>query len=198
MSAAMMLSPKMQRMQRSVRINDGQLVGLAEKAKFDSRLVGYLYKRCSDSSKWLLRWFRLYQVRLKGFRVSFKYAVLRHDFYYFQNLLFYYDNEHSNRPIGAIFLEGCYCERLLNPTHSGKDETIEKIVSLLFAYVTYPALFKEIFTVSIAVVAFLKSALRFYARLVHLVGFMPTQFAFCTISRIVGLLNLTFRTMYVR
>ena len=30
---ARMLSPKMQRMQRSIRINDGQLVGLAEKAR---------------------------------------------------------------------------------------------------------------------------------------------------------------------
>ena len=61
--SGMMLSPKMQRMQRSVRINDGQLLGLAEKARYDSRLSGYLYKRSSDNSKWLLRWFRLYQVR---------------------------------------------------------------------------------------------------------------------------------------
>lgn len=60
--SGMMLSPKMQRMQRSVRINDGQLLGLAEKARYDSRLSGYLYKRSSDNSKWLLRWFRLYQV----------------------------------------------------------------------------------------------------------------------------------------
>ena len=61
--AARMLSPKMQhRIQRSVRINDGQLLGLAEKARYDSRLSGFLHKRCSDSNKWLLRWFRLYQV----------------------------------------------------------------------------------------------------------------------------------------
>ncbi len=60
---SMILSPKMpQRMQRSVRINDGQLLGLAEKARYDARRSGYLYKRCSDSSKWLQRWFRLYQV----------------------------------------------------------------------------------------------------------------------------------------
>jgi hypothetical protein len=31
-----MLSPKMQRMQRSIRINDGQLVGLAEKARYST------------------------------------------------------------------------------------------------------------------------------------------------------------------
>ena len=33
-----MLSPKMQRMQRSIRINDGQLLGLAEKARFQQKL----------------------------------------------------------------------------------------------------------------------------------------------------------------
>ena len=61
--SALMLSPKMQqRIQRGVRINDGQLLGIAEKAKYDSRKSGYLYKRSSDGSKWLRRWFRLYQV----------------------------------------------------------------------------------------------------------------------------------------
>ena len=37
-------------------------LGLAEKARYDSRLAGFLYKRCADNNKWLLRWFRLYQV----------------------------------------------------------------------------------------------------------------------------------------
>ena len=60
--SGIMLSPKVQRMQRSIRINDGQLLGLAEKARYDSRLAGFLYKRCADNNKWLLRWFRLYQV----------------------------------------------------------------------------------------------------------------------------------------
>eukprot|EP00095_Tigriopus_kingsejongensis_P007208 snap_masked-scaffold192_size271026-processed-gene-1.16 protein:Tk07208 transcript:snap_masked-scaffold192_size271026-processed-gene-1.16-mRNA-1 annotation:"hypothetical protein SINV_08647" len=46
---------------KQIRINDGQLLGLAEKARYDARLSGYLYKRSSDNSKWLLRWFRLYQ-----------------------------------------------------------------------------------------------------------------------------------------
>lgn len=31
-----------------------------------------------------------------------------------QNLLFYYENEESARPSGLIFLEGCYCERLVS------------------------------------------------------------------------------------
>lgn len=35
-------------------------------------------------------------------------------FPFFQNLLFYYDNEASTRPSGLIFLEGCYCERLIS------------------------------------------------------------------------------------
>ena len=61
--SGIMLSPKVQRMQRSIRINDGQLLGLAEKARYDSRLAGFLYKRCADNNKWLLRWFRLYQVK---------------------------------------------------------------------------------------------------------------------------------------
>ena len=33
-----------------------------------------------------------------------------------QNLLFYYDSSESVKPIGVIFLEGCFCERVLNPT----------------------------------------------------------------------------------
>ena len=61
-----MLSPKMQhRIQRGVRINDGQLLGIAEKAKYDSRKSGYLFKRSSDGNRWLRRWFRLYQVMAK-------------------------------------------------------------------------------------------------------------------------------------
>ena len=60
--SGIMLSPKVQRIQRSIRINEGQLLGLAEKARYDSRLAGFLYKRCADNNKWLLRWFRLYQV----------------------------------------------------------------------------------------------------------------------------------------
>lgn len=70
--SGLMLSPKVQRIQRSVRINEGQLLGLAEKARYDSRLAGFLYKRCADSNKWLLRWFRLYQVKLMN-HVAKKY-----------------------------------------------------------------------------------------------------------------------------
>ena len=36
-------------------------------------------------------------------------------FSFLQNLLLYYDSENSGKPIGVIFLEGCFCERVLNP-----------------------------------------------------------------------------------
>lgn len=32
----------------------------------------------------------------------------------FKNLLFYYESETSTRPSGIVFLEGCYCERLVS------------------------------------------------------------------------------------
>ncbi|CAL1269973.1 unnamed protein product [Larinioides sclopetarius] len=75
-----------------MRFNEIQLLHLAEKALHDNCKRGYLFKRTSDTNKWQLRWFVLYQ-----------------------NLLFYYENDQSTRPSGAIFLEGCYCERLITP-----------------------------------------------------------------------------------
>lgn len=56
-----MLSPKMQ---RTIRINENQLVMLSERARDDHSHTGYLHKRSADSSKWQLRWFVLYQVCL--------------------------------------------------------------------------------------------------------------------------------------
>ncbi|XP_076761835.1 ras-specific guanine nucleotide-releasing factor 1 isoform X3 [Xylocopa sonorina] len=88
-----MLSPKMQ---RTVRVNDSQLVMLSEKALCDRSLTGYLHKRTADSAKWQLRWFVLYQ-----------------------NLLFYYENDTCSRPSGVVLLEGCYCDRLI--TAKGKE-----------------------------------------------------------------------------
>ncbi|XP_072402937.1 ras-specific guanine nucleotide-releasing factor 1-like isoform X1 [Diabrotica undecimpunctata] len=81
-----MLSPKMQ---RTIRVNENQLLMLSERAHYDHVKSGYLHKRSADSSKWQLRWFVLYQ-----------------------NLLFYYESEQCNRPSGILMLEGCYCERL--------------------------------------------------------------------------------------
>ncbi|XP_076046453.1 ras-specific guanine nucleotide-releasing factor 1-like isoform X2 [Oratosquilla oratoria] len=94
-----MLSPKMQ---RTIRINENQVLMLAEKARHDHNFSGYLYKRSSDSNKWQLRWFTLYQ-----------------------NLLFYSEGETSAKPSGVIMLEGCYCERLItsnSSTAKNKDD----------------------------------------------------------------------------
>ncbi|XP_058822147.1 ras-specific guanine nucleotide-releasing factor 1-like isoform X2 [Topomyia yanbarensis] len=89
-----MLSPKMQ---RSVRVNEHQLIMLSDRAQYDHSMHGHLHKRTADNNKWQLRWFVLYQ-----------------------NLLFYYESEQSSRPSGLIFLEGCYCERLVSaPSLSG-------------------------------------------------------------------------------
>uniref|UniRef100_A0A182MAZ2 PH domain-containing protein n=1 Tax=Anopheles culicifacies TaxID=139723 RepID=A0A182MAZ2_9DIPT len=89
-----MLSPKMQ---RSVRVNENQLIMLSDRAQYDHSMHGHLHKRTSDNNKWQMRWFVLYQ-----------------------NLLFYYESEQSSRPSGLIFLEGCYCERLVSaPSISG-------------------------------------------------------------------------------
>ncbi|XP_035446840.1 ras-specific guanine nucleotide-releasing factor 2 isoform X4 [Spodoptera frugiperda] len=82
----MMLSPKIQ---RSVRVNDGQLLALSDRAQYDHSQTGYLHKRSSDNTKWQLRWFILYQ-----------------------NMLFYYESENNTRPTGVLMLEGSYCERL--------------------------------------------------------------------------------------
>ncbi|XP_041980689.1 ras-specific guanine nucleotide-releasing factor 1-like [Aricia agestis] len=81
-----MLSPKIQ---RAIRVNDGQLIALSDRAQYDHSQAGYLHKRTSDNSKWQLRWFILYQ-----------------------NLLFYYESENNTRPTGVLLLEGSYCERL--------------------------------------------------------------------------------------
>ncbi|XP_068622817.1 ras-specific guanine nucleotide-releasing factor 1-like [Battus philenor] len=81
-----MLSPKIQ---RSIRVNDGQLIALSDRAQYDHSQAGYLHKRSSDNTKWQLRWFTLYQ-----------------------NLLFYYESENNTRPTGVLLLEGSYCERL--------------------------------------------------------------------------------------
>uniref|UniRef100_A0A336LMH0 CSON014623 protein n=1 Tax=Culicoides sonorensis TaxID=179676 RepID=A0A336LMH0_CULSO len=77
-----------QKQQFSNKFKDGQQKTCCFNMNF---LHGYLHKRTSDSNKWQLRWFILYQ-----------------------NLLFYYDSETSTRPLGLIFLEGCYCERLVS------------------------------------------------------------------------------------
>jgi hypothetical protein len=86
-------------MQKTIRINESQLLHLASKARAENTIHGYLHKKSADSGKWQGRWFALYQ-----------------------NLLFYYENDNSQRPSGVALLEGCYCERLITPaTVKGKE-----------------------------------------------------------------------------
>lgn len=84
-------------MQRNLRMNELQLLALAEKALHDNGVRGYLFKRTLDSNKWQMRWFIL-----------------------FQNLLFYFENDSATRPSGVIFLEGSYCDKTIQPS-SGKS-----------------------------------------------------------------------------
>ncbi|XP_055644260.1 ras-specific guanine nucleotide-releasing factor 2-like isoform X2 [Toxorhynchites rutilus septentrionalis] len=83
-----MNSPKMQ---KSVRINEQHLSLLSARAQCDSLMHGYLHKRSGDTNKWQLKWFSLYQ-----------------------NLLFYFESPQTTKPAGLIFLEGCYCERVIS------------------------------------------------------------------------------------
>ncbi|XP_054160727.1 ras-specific guanine nucleotide-releasing factor 1-like [Oppia nitens] len=98
-------------MQRSLRMNDLQLLALSEKAHHDNGLRGYLFKRTSDNSKWQLRWFVL-----------------------FQNILFYYENDSSTRPSGLIFLEGSYCDKVIQPS-TGKNSQQTQVQN--FFTITY-------------------------------------------------------------
>ncbi|XP_014212900.1 ras-specific guanine nucleotide-releasing factor 2-like isoform X2 [Copidosoma floridanum] len=105
-----MLSPKMQRTDLFcfvVRVNEAQLIMLSERAHYDHTMAGYLHKRTSDSNKWQLRWFVLYQ-----------------------NILFYYESEASPRPSGIILLEGCHCDPLI--TAKGKDSDKQVFFSITY------------------------------------------------------------------
>jgi len=96
-------------MQKSIRVNEAQLLYLASRAKHDCTLSGPLWKRRDDTGKWQLRWFALYQ-----------------------NLLFYYENDTCPKPSGVALLEGSYCERtVVTGTGSGaKSRTdVDKQVS---------------------------------------------------------------------
>jgi len=102
-------------MQRNMRMNELQLLALSEKALNDNGIRGLLFKRTSDNSKWQLRWFVL-----------------------FQNMLFYFENETSNRPSGLIFLEGSYCDKIVQPS-AGKNSTNTQVSnhSLYFISIIY-------------------------------------------------------------
>ena len=94
-------------MQKTVRINESQLLLLSAKARVENTLSGMLWKRSADTGKWQQRWFALYQ-----------------------NMLFYYENEACPRPSGVALLEGCYCERTVTPAvTSAKARDTDKQVN---------------------------------------------------------------------
>ncbi|XP_038072295.1 ras-specific guanine nucleotide-releasing factor 2-like [Patiria miniata] len=93
-------------MQKAVRYEETQLLHLATRAKTDHMIAGNLQKKSSDTVKWKQRFFALYQ-----------------------NLLFYFESDTSQRPLGWIFLEGCYCERLPS-TRNSKEENKHWYISI--------------------------------------------------------------------
>lgn len=50
-------------------------------------------------------------------------------FLLYQNLLFYYDHEHSARPTGVIFLEGCYVERIIAPSTTANSVVLSQTLA---------------------------------------------------------------------
>jgi len=79
---------------------------IASKARRENTIAGYLHKKSSDTGKWQLRYFILYQ-----------------------NLLFYFENESAARPSGLAMLEGSYCDRVLTPAALKAVKDTEKQVS---------------------------------------------------------------------
>ncbi|XP_060762962.1 ras-specific guanine nucleotide-releasing factor 2 [Neoarius graeffei] len=91
-------------MQKSVRYNEGHALYLSVVARKEGTKRGYLSKKTTENSKWHEKFFALYQ-----------------------NVLFYFDSEHSARPSGIYLLEGCTCERVPAPKVStGCKETLDK------------------------------------------------------------------------
>ncbi|XP_041368300.1 ras-specific guanine nucleotide-releasing factor 2-like isoform X2 [Gigantopelta aegis] len=98
-------------MQKGLRFNESQLLYLAGKAKHENTICGNLYKKSSDTGKWQLRYFILYQ-----------------------NVLFYYENDSSIRPSGAALLEGSYCDRVITPATGHKGKEGEKLHCFTITY----------------------------------------------------------------
>ncbi|XP_076020156.1 ras-specific guanine nucleotide-releasing factor 2-like isoform X3 [Genypterus blacodes] len=91
-------------MQKSVRYNEGHALYLAVVARKEGTKRGFLSKKTTENSRWTERYFALYQ-----------------------NVLFYFENEHSSRPSGMYLLEGCTCERAPATTGSAiAKEPMEK------------------------------------------------------------------------
>ncbi|XP_052791848.1 ras-specific guanine nucleotide-releasing factor 1-like [Mya arenaria] len=90
---------KLEKMQKNIRFNENQLIYLVGKARRENTNAGFLYKKSSDTGKWQQRYFVLYQ-----------------------NLMFYFENENTSRPLGVVLLEGSYCERIITPLKGKESE----------------------------------------------------------------------------
>ena len=75
----------------TIRVSDGQLLHLADRAKINATKSGQLFIRGIEGStvKWYLRHFLLYQ-----------------------NYLFEFANAEAAKPSHVVFLEHCTCERV--------------------------------------------------------------------------------------
>ncbi|XP_012696091.2 ras-specific guanine nucleotide-releasing factor 2 [Clupea harengus] len=76
-------------MQKSVRYNEGHALYLSVIARKEGTKRGCLSKKTTENSRWNEKYFALYQ-----------------------NVLFYFENDQSTRPLGIYLLEGCSCERM--------------------------------------------------------------------------------------
>lgn len=74
---------------------------LADKAKQEGTMTGLLSKKSSDANRWQVRYFRLYQ-----------------------NVMFYYENDASLKPLGLIFLEGSYIHRLITTSRPNSSTQV--------------------------------------------------------------------------
>lgn len=94
------------KMQKSVRYNEGHALFLSVVARKEGTKRGFLSKKTAENSRWHDKFFALYQ-----------------------NVLFYFENEQSARPSGIYLLEGCTCERVPAPKMSSTGrEALEKQV----------------------------------------------------------------------
>lgn len=103
-------------MQKSVRYNEGHALYLSVIARKEGTKRGFLSKKTTENSRWNEKYFALYQ-----------------------NVLFYFENDQSTRPLGIYLLEGCSCERVPAPKVSSvSKDAQDKQVCQLFWYTFEP------------------------------------------------------------
>ena len=79
-----------------MRLNEDQFQVLALKARGRSARCGYLYKKSGKKQA----------SDAQTVRLQKRYYVL----YY--NMMFYYEQEFSPKPLGVIMIEGCACRKI--------------------------------------------------------------------------------------